>query len=121
MGIIEPDADYERILPRLYPSRPVNADQWRAWAEEQQQGNVVLWFTVDGFFWFARRLLGIERHRYSGPLVCRSRPSKRRLTPLLKAIIRRHCAILAASKAPRDRSLPMPESMSRGYGFQIWS
>jgi uroporphyrinogen-III decarboxylase len=25
----------------------------------------VLWFTVDGFFWFPRRLLGIERHLYA--------------------------------------------------------
>lgn len=64
-GIIESEADYERILPHLYPSRPVNAERWQAWAEEQQQGNVVLWFTVDGFFWFARRLLGIERHLYA--------------------------------------------------------
>jgi len=65
MGIIESNADYERILPHLYPSRPVNAERWQAWAEEQQQGNVVLWFTVDGFFWFARRLFGIERHLYA--------------------------------------------------------
>jgi len=64
-SIIESDADYERILPHLYPSHPVDAERWRAWAEEQQQGDVVLWFSVDGFFWFARRLLGIERHLYA--------------------------------------------------------
>jgi hypothetical protein len=64
-GIIESESDYERILPYLYPSRPVNEEKWQQWAKEQQQGNVVLWFTVDGFFWFARRLLGIERHLYA--------------------------------------------------------
>jgi hypothetical protein len=64
-GIIESEADYERILPYLYPANPVNIDRWQQWAKEQQQGNVVLWFTVDGFFWFARRLLGIERHLYA--------------------------------------------------------
>jgi uroporphyrinogen-III decarboxylase len=43
----------------------VNAERWRSRAAEQEQGDVVLWFTVDGFFWFARRLLGIERHLYA--------------------------------------------------------
>lgn len=64
-GILESEADYERILPHLYPASPVDVRKWRGWAEEQRRGNVVLWFTVDGFFWFARRLLGIERHLYA--------------------------------------------------------
>jgi uroporphyrinogen-III decarboxylase len=64
-GIIESDADYQRILPCLYPAHPVDTHRWQEWAEEQRQGDVVLWFTVDGFFWFARRLLGIERHLYA--------------------------------------------------------
>ena len=64
-GIIVNTEDYERVLPNLYPPRPVNADVWRKWAEEQSEGKVVLWFTVDGFFWFARKLLGIERHLYA--------------------------------------------------------
>jgi hypothetical protein len=58
-------ADYERIRPHLYPPEPVDAARWRAWAAEQARGDVVLWFTVDGFFWFARRLLGIERHLFA--------------------------------------------------------
>ncbi len=64
-GIIETDADYERILPHLYPSKPIDEAKWQRWAQEQDQGAVALWFTVDGFFWFARRLLGIERHLYA--------------------------------------------------------
>lgn len=64
-GIVATDADYERILPHLYLAQPVDAARWTAWAEEQQRGEVVLWFSLDGFFWFARRLLGIERHLYA--------------------------------------------------------
>jgi len=64
-GIIASASDYARILPDLYPVEPVNRDRWQAWAEEQHRGDVVLWFTVDGFFWFARRLLGIEGHFYA--------------------------------------------------------
>jgi hypothetical protein len=64
-GVIESEADYERVLPYLYPSNPVDRNRWQQWAQEQKNGDVVLWFTVDGFFWFARRLLGIERHLYA--------------------------------------------------------
>lgn len=64
-GIIESEADYDRILPHLYPSRPIDEQNWRQWTQEQQEGKVVLWFTVSGFFWFARGLLGIERHLYT--------------------------------------------------------
>jgi hypothetical protein len=64
-GIMASDADYQHILPHLYPQNPVNFKLWQSWAEEQQRGEVVLWFTIDGFFWFARTLLGIERHLYA--------------------------------------------------------
>jgi hypothetical protein len=61
-GIIEDEAGYERVLPYLYPDECVDLDLWREWAVQQRQGEAVLWFTVAGFFWFARELLGIERH-----------------------------------------------------------
>ena len=64
-GIIETEEDYERLLPHLYPENPVDAHRWQQWDKEQQQGDVALWFTVYGFFWFARRLLGIERHLHA--------------------------------------------------------
>ena len=64
-GIIQSDADYDGIRKHLYPPEPVNLKQWAQWAEEQRRGDVVLWFTVDGFFWFPRKLLGIERHLYA--------------------------------------------------------
>ncbi|TFH12037.1 MAG: hypothetical protein E4H02_13365 [Lentisphaerales bacterium] len=65
MGIVESDADYDRILPHLYPPTPVDTEQCEQWAREQEEGNVVLWFTAEGFFWFPRTLLGIERHLYT--------------------------------------------------------
>lgn len=64
-GIITSEEDYEKILPHLYPSNSVNRDQWQAWAEEQNRGDVVLWITLNGFFWFPRGLFGIERHLYA--------------------------------------------------------
>lgn len=64
-GIITSEEDYERIRPHLFPPHPVNRQKWQTWAAEQRQGEVALWFTLDGFFWFPRKLLGIERHLYA--------------------------------------------------------
>ncbi len=64
-GVIESEADYEQMRPHLYPARPVDSARWEEWADEQARGDVALWFTVDGFFWFARGLLGIEEHFYA--------------------------------------------------------
>jgi len=64
-GIIATEADYDRVRQFLYPDAPVNVERWRQWKEEQQRGDVALWFTVEGFFWFPRQLLGIERHLYA--------------------------------------------------------
>lgn len=67
-GIIKDENDYERIKPFLWqvlPEWPVNPDQLRTWSAEQARGDAVIWFTLDGFFWFARILLGIERHLYA--------------------------------------------------------
>ena len=68
LGILTDERDYERLRPCLFPlldDKPVDAALWRRWAEEQNRGDSVLWFTLDGFFWFARGLLGIERHLYA--------------------------------------------------------
>jgi hypothetical protein len=64
-GIMGAESNYVELLPQLYPPNPIDTQRWETWAEEQRGGHVVLWFTVDGFFWFARKLLGIERHLYA--------------------------------------------------------
>ncbi len=57
-------AAYEEIRPHILPEF-IPSPAWSQWAEEQSRGDSVLWFTVDGFFWFARTLLGIEPHLYA--------------------------------------------------------
>ncbi len=64
-GLIATAADYEWMRPFLYPKPAVDAARWRHWVEKQRRGESVLWYTVEGFFWFPRRLLGIERHLYA--------------------------------------------------------
>ncbi len=59
---------YEKLLPSLYPIHdtwPIDPAVWSQWALEQKKGDSVLWFTVEGPFWFPRTLFGIENHFYA--------------------------------------------------------
>ncbi|MFH1568326.1 MAG: uroporphyrinogen decarboxylase family protein [Gemmatimonadota bacterium] len=64
-GIVRDLAEYERLLPHLYPLPVVDGARWRQWRRLQESGEVVLWITLEGYFWFARGLLGIEPHLYA--------------------------------------------------------
>ena len=64
-GILSSAAEYTSILPHLYPD-PVHACRAaQPWADAHEAGAAVIWITVEGFFWFPRRLLGIENHLYA--------------------------------------------------------
>ncbi|MBN2011294.1 hypothetical protein JW960_18260 [candidate division KSB1 bacterium] len=64
-AIINSIVEYEDITEFLFPEAVIDDDKWTQWAREQQRGDVVLWFTLEGFFWFPRTLLGIEKHLYA--------------------------------------------------------
>ncbi|MBN2414233.1 hypothetical protein JXO52_00235 [bacterium] len=64
-GILRDENDYERLLPHLFPEAGVDRSLWEQWGREQERGESVLWFTVEGFFWFPRELFGIENHLYA--------------------------------------------------------
>ena len=58
--------EYEAARLLLYPEGPlVDATKWRDWARRQKQDGDLLWFTLNGFFWHPRILLGIEPHLYA--------------------------------------------------------
>jgi len=64
-GVMAEEAEYDELLPCLYPPN----DALLAALEEQiaarGRGSFVLWMVIDGFFWFPRRLFGIQRHFYA--------------------------------------------------------
>lgn len=64
-GILTNAEEYEQVLPFLYPEGGVNHGMWEQWAQMQAAGDAVLWFTLEGFFWYPRTLFGIERHLYA--------------------------------------------------------
>jgi hypothetical protein len=56
--------DIERIVPYL-GRWPVMPERVEPWVKPHEAGECVFWFTVDGFFWLPRTVLGIERHLYA--------------------------------------------------------
>jgi hypothetical protein len=65
--IIHSEKDYEqlKIDGMLFPANPVNVDKWQEWKRIRIKEDTVLWFSLDGFFWFPRALFGIENHLYA--------------------------------------------------------
>ena len=63
-GIIADEAGYERILPYLYREEPIYAylESVRELNARTDRDEIVWRYWLDGFFWFPRRLLGIENH-----------------------------------------------------------
>lgn len=60
-GTVADTGDYLRELPRLYPRHDAAIEGMAPWAELQRRGEVVVWCTFEGFFWFSRTLLGFDR------------------------------------------------------------
>jgi len=63
--VIASHEDYERLRPHLFPPFEQAGPRLKDWAARQARGEAVLWISLDGFFWFPRSLLGIERHLYA--------------------------------------------------------
>lgn len=57
--------DYLALRPRIFPTHETAIAQMRPWAKRQADGDAVVWITLEGFFWFPRTLLGIERQMYA--------------------------------------------------------
>lgn len=56
---------YLDLKPTLYPAVAFDKDIVRGWAERQKTGEMVVWVSLDGPFWFPRKLFGIEEHFYA--------------------------------------------------------
>jgi hypothetical protein len=63
VGKINSMDDYLTLRPALFPEpAPEGLEEaMRPWGERQARGEVVLWSTLEGFFWFPRTLMDFER------------------------------------------------------------
>lgn len=57
--------DYLRVLPSLFPDHSRAIDKMEPWAARQARGEVVVWATLEGFFWFPRTLMGFTKLMYA--------------------------------------------------------
>lgn len=65
--VILDETGYEDILPHLYTQK-IYDDLYRELKAVQslhERGDTMLWYSLEGFFWFPRTLLGIENHLYA--------------------------------------------------------
>lgn len=64
--IINSEADYDRILPYLYPEiSDAEKKQLEQTAARQAAGDIWIMGALDGPFWYPRMLLGVEPHLYA--------------------------------------------------------
>ncbi len=63
--IIEDEEGYEELLQHLYPDNDWVFEELKMLKPEHENGDLPIWFSLDGGFWFPRTILGIENHLYS--------------------------------------------------------
>lgn len=64
-GTVSSMDDYLRVKPSLYPDHGKAVESMAPWAQRQKRGEVVVWATLEGFFWFPRTLMDIEKLSYA--------------------------------------------------------
>jgi hypothetical protein len=60
-GIVSDMDDYLRLLPHLYPDHGAAIRDMEPWFARQKNGEVVVWISLEGFFWFPRTLMGFTK------------------------------------------------------------
>jgi len=64
-GVLAQTGSYDRARTLMYPPPHIGPERWVDAVAEHKRGEAVIWFTLEGFFWFPRELLGVERHLYA--------------------------------------------------------
>ncbi|MCL1857911.1 MAG: hypothetical protein FWF92_01585 [Oscillospiraceae bacterium] len=67
LGVIQNEEDYERLRKDMYPD---SAIKWLVnsagnFKPRHDNGDIIMRVWLDGFFWFPRRLFGIEPHMFA--------------------------------------------------------
>jgi len=65
--MMENEADYESLRPYLYPDNAISRlkEDIEQALPKYQSGESIVWYTLEGFFWFPRVLFGISNHLLS--------------------------------------------------------
>ena len=60
-GMVSNMDDYMKHRPNLFPDHREAIEGMRPWIERQKRGEVVVWISLEGFFWFPRTLMGFTK------------------------------------------------------------
>ncbi len=60
-GIISNMDDYINHRPNLFPDHRKAIEGMKPWLDRQKKGEVVVWITLEGYFWFPRTLMGFTK------------------------------------------------------------
>lgn len=66
-GDVKGEEDYKRIKEYLFPEDPLEPfrEALLSYKQLHEDGEMVIWMTLNGFFWHPRDLFGIEGHFYA--------------------------------------------------------
>lgn len=66
-GIVSSLQEYEKLKQAgmLFKPEFIDTVSFDRYFEEHVAGNVAFWFTLEGFFWFPRTLLGVQEHLFA--------------------------------------------------------
>ncbi|MBN1541780.1 hypothetical protein JW992_06510 [candidate division KSB1 bacterium] len=65
-GFIRDRAEYSEFKKKyLFPKPAFDHKSVAGWLESHGKGEITVWFTVHGFYWFPREIFGVERHMYA--------------------------------------------------------
>ncbi len=110
-GPVTDERSYEAVRAHLFPE--INWERaFPDWVRDRhRKGDLAVWFTLDGFFWYPRRLFGIERHLYA--FYDQPRLMKR----INEELVAYHKRILAGLKKVIDPDfMTFGEDMSYNHG-----
>jgi hypothetical protein len=57
--------EYENLKMHLFPEDAFDKKQIQSWVEEHENGDSVIWLTLEGHYWFPRTLFGMEEINYA--------------------------------------------------------
>lgn len=60
-GVVSNMDDYLRHRRLLYPDHSLAINDMAPWFARQEKGEVVIWITIEGFFWFPRTMMGFVK------------------------------------------------------------
>jgi len=60
-GLVSNMDDYLRLRSRFFPDHSPAIQSMGSWARRQARGEVVVWITLEGYYWFPRTLMGFTK------------------------------------------------------------